>query len=187
MMLSDRNSLATQTGFAVFRKLGTIVNKNLEAFPLGLAIVRIANCLPKILTTGDLVIKEHQSFGQKNYKRHTFFLCPNDKFTILGVVWPPGVSSPIHSHKTWCAFGVYEGQILETRYELQNKKSNSDLLTVIHQKHLKLGCVSHLPVQGPDIHCMHNPMAKPAVTIHIYGGNSNKVGPNVSNVYSNQA
>ena len=100
MMLSERSLLATQTGFAVFRKLGTIVNKNLEAFPLGLAIVRIANFLPKTLTTKGLILKEHKSFWRDIYERHTFFLCPNDKFTILGVVWPPGVSSPIHSHKT---------------------------------------------------------------------------------------
>ena len=187
MMLSERSSLATQTGFAVFRKLGIIVNKNLEAFPLGLAIVRIAKILPKTLTTRGLVLKEHESFWRNIYERHTFFLCPNDKFTILGVVWPPGVSFPIHSHKIWCAFGVYEGQILETRYELQNKKTSSDLLTIVQQKQLKSGSVSHLPVKGPDIHCMHNPTSKPAVTIHIYGGNSNKIGANVANVYSHHA
>ena len=72
-MLSERSSLATQTGFAVFRKLGTIVNKNLEAFPLGLAIVRIAKILPKTLRTRGLVLKEHESFWRNIYERHTFF------------------------------------------------------------------------------------------------------------------
>jgi len=34
---------------------------------------------------------------------------------------------------------------------------------------------------------MHNPTSKPAVTFHIYGGNSNKIGTNVANVYSHHA
>jgi len=42
MILSERSSLATQTGFAVFRNLVPSSIKKLEAFPLGLAIVRIA-------------------------------------------------------------------------------------------------------------------------------------------------
>ena len=41
----------------------------------------------------------------------------------------------------------------------------------------------HLPVGGGDIHCMHNPTDRAAVSVHVYGGNSAKLGPNVVKVY----
>ena len=49
------------------------------------------------------------------------------------------------------------------------------------------GAVVHLPVGGGDIHSMHNPTDKDAVSVHVYGGNSVKLGPNVVKVYQETA
>ena len=35
-----------------------------------------------------------------------------------------------------------------------------------------------------NIHCMHNPGSSPAISIHVYGGNSTKLGANVDKIYN---
>jgi len=35
-----------------------------------------------------------------------------------------------------------------------------------------------------DIHAIHNPTADPALTLHVYGGDARKTGPNVKIIYT---
>ena len=98
-------------------------------------------------------------------------------------MWPAGIVSPIHDHKTWCAFGVFEGVIRETRYDHCPDEEDYLNAVPVETKNWVSGDVVHLPVGGGDIHCMHNPTDRAAVSIHVYGGNSAKIGPNVLNVY----
>ena len=51
---------------------------------------------------------EQKALPPDGYGRHDVFLCPNDDFSIIAAVWPAGIVSPIHDHKTWCTFGVFE-------------------------------------------------------------------------------
>jgi predicted metal-dependent enzyme (double-stranded beta helix superfamily) len=143
----------------------------------------IAEYLPEILVDKDLLSAEHKACPSEGYGRHDVFLCPNDDFSIIAAVWPAGIVSPIHDHKTWCTFGVFEGVIEETLYRpASNDPSCTDAIAVEMVKHLP-GGVAHLPVGGGDIHCMHNPTDKAAVSVHVYGGNSVKLGPNVVKIY----
>lgn len=147
----------------------------------------IAEYLPEILADRDLLAAEHKVCPPEGYGRHDVFLCPNDDFSIIAAVWPAGIVSPIHDHKTWCTFGVFEGVIEETRYRAaSDDPSCTDAIPVETIEHLP-GAVAHLPVGGGDIHCMHNPTDKAAVSVHVYGGNSVKLGPNVVTVYQETA
>jgi len=143
----------------------------------------IVGHLPEVLANGDLLAPEQKMSPPDSYERHEIFLCPNDVFSVLAVVWPAGIVSPIHDHKTWCAFGVFEGVIRETRYD--HCPDGEDYLNAVpvETKNWVSGDVVHLPVGGGDIHCMHNPTDRAAVSIHVYGGNSIKIGPNLVNVY----
>ena len=149
----------------------------------------IAGFLPEILADRDLLTAEHKSLPPEGYGRHDVFLCPNDDFSIIAAVWPAGIVSPIHDHKTWCTFGVFEGVIQETRYRAaSNDQMCLDAIPVETIDHMP-GDVAHLPVPalGNDIHCMHNPTDRAAVSVHVYGGNSVKLGPNVVKVYQETA
>ncbi len=147
----------------------------------------IADYLPEILGDRDLLSAEHKALPLEGYGRHDVFLCPNDDFSIIAAVWPAGIVSPIHDHKTWCTFGVFEGVIQETLYRaVSDDPSCTDAVPVEMIEHLP-GDVAHLPVGGGDIHCMHNPTDKAAVSVHVYGGNSVKLGPNVVKVYQETA
>lgn len=161
------------------RDVGLLVASN----PVEEVPALIAEFLPDILKDRDLLTAEQKALPDEGYGRHDIFLCPNDDFSIIAAVWPAGIVSPIHDHKTWCTFGVFEGVIEETRYRPASDQDGClDVIPVENQTWL-VGDVAHLPVGGGDIHCMHNPTDRAAVSLHVYGGNSVKLGPNVVNVY----
>lgn len=145
---------------------------------------RIAELLPPLLATPNLLTPEQRAFPERGYGRHELFICPNEAFSVLAAVWPAGIVSPIHDHMTWCALGVYEGVIRETRYE--PKPGNRDVAEAVPVSvtELMAGDVAHLPVDAPDIHCMQNPTNEPAISIHVYAGDAQKLGPNLKTVYA---
>ena len=57
----------------------------------------------------------------------------------------------------------------------------------VSTKDLLAGDVTHLPVDVPNIHCMHNATGEPAYSIHVYGGDADQIGPNVKNIYNSES
>lgn len=158
------------------------VSNLISTFPLAEVPGRIAEYLPVLMACPDLLTPEQRSLKGLDYEKHEVFLCPNDDFSVLAVVWPSGIHSPIHDHKTWCTFGVLEGEIRETIYE-ETYEASCNACAVSITNHL-VGSITHMTTDKSNIHCMHNPGANPAVTIHIYGGNSEKIGANVNKIYA---
>jgi predicted metal-dependent enzyme (double-stranded beta helix superfamily) len=154
---------------------------------------RIADILPGVLATPDLLTPKQRALPPKGYGRHDVFICPNDRFSVLAAIWPAGIYSPIHDHLTWCAFGVYEGVLHETRYRPAHsnraggaKGKCSHAVETAFYEH-NSGFAGYLPPQVSDIHCIHNPTDQTVISIHVYGGNAEKLGPNVETIYSVEA
>ena len=148
---------------------------------------RIAARLPELLADSKLLRPDQKTLPAEGYGRHEVFLCPSDTFSIIAAVWPPGYASPIHDHMTWCAFGVFEGIVQETRFRpAAADAACTDAVAVAVNRWLP-GQAGSLPVGGGDIHCMYNPGERPAVSVHVYGGNSAKLGPNVVKIYRETA
>ena len=144
----------------------------------------IAALLPDLLLVPHLLSDLQRTVPVDGYGRHKVFICPNDLFSVLAMVWPPGVVTPVHDHKTWCSFGVYEGLVEETRYRPTGAGAIGATAMPVAQACHRKGDVGYLPVDAPDIHRMHNPGAAPAVSIHVYGGNFEILGPNLGQIYS---
>jgi predicted metal-dependent enzyme (double-stranded beta helix superfamily) len=143
----------------------------------------VATLLPSILCQSDLLTTAQRTAPETSYERHALFICPGDRYSIMAVVWPAGIFSPIHDHSNWCAFGVYEGVVEETWYEAVSSSDDcSRARAVITESHHP-GAVAHMPAAATHIHRMHNPGARPAISLHVYGGNCEKLGPNVDTVY----
>jgi len=145
---------------------------------------RVADLLPGFLADPMLLTDAQRAVPETGYGRNLMFVCPADGFSLIAVVWPPGISTPIHDHATWCAFGLYEGAMRETRYAAAGRPDSRALAEATGRFDHAAGAVAHLPVAAPNIHCMHNPTDAPAISIHVYGGNAVKLGPNVETVYS---
>lgn len=144
----------------------------------------IAGLLPGLLLQPDLLSAKHKQAPAGTYGRNALFVCPRDAFSVLAMVWPPGVSTPVHDHRDWCALGVYEGLIEETRYkpapDTADRATVEPFETICH----RAGDVAYLPVDAPNIHRIHNPTDKTAISIHVYGGNCEIQGPNLGRIYS---
>ena len=173
-------TMTTSTFQDTCRLIGGIVRET----PAADVPRRVADLLPPLLDDPDLLTDEHRMTPAEGYARHDVFLCPADAFSVLAVVWPPGISTPIHDHATWCAFGVYEGTIRDTHYVPAGVSGDCPLAEVHRVFERQPGDIAHLPVASPNIHCVHNPTDKPAISIHIYGGNAQKLGPNVEKIYT---
>jgi len=145
---------------------------------------RVAALLPDLVSTPHLLSAAQRTAPADGYARHTVFICPDDRFSVLAMVWSPGVVTPVHDHRSWCAFGVYQGLIEETRYRPAGAGPDGAMAAPVARVSYRVGDVGHLPVDGSDIHRMHNPTAAPAVSIHVYGGNFEKLGPNLGQIYA---
>jgi predicted metal-dependent enzyme (double-stranded beta helix superfamily) len=143
----------------------------------------VSTMLPSVLCQPDLLSPAQRAAPETGYERHTLFICPGDRYSIMAVVWPAGIFSPIHDHSNWCAFGVYEGVVEETCYEAVSSSDGCSTARSVSTSLRRPGSVAHMPAAATHIHRMHNPGSRPAISLHVYGGNCEKLGPNVDTVY----
>jgi predicted metal-dependent enzyme (double-stranded beta helix superfamily) len=174
--------VTSRTLSAFCREVGEV----LHDVPDAEAPARVAEMLPGLLATPGLLEAEQRVVPPGcPYGRHTIFLCPGDRFSVLAMVWPAGVVSPIHDHLTWCAFGVYEGVLRQTMYvPTGRERDGHKLAEATRADILCAGECGSLPVDEPDIHAMSNPTGRDTISIHVYGGNAAKQGPNLKAIYT---
>jgi 3-mercaptopropionate dioxygenase len=95
---------------------------------------------------------------------------PEDEaYSIIGGVWHPGQTTPIHDHLTWALIGVYEGEEREALFRRIDDGSNSKLAR-IQQVSERVNKKGHVTVLGHSgIHRVDNISLKPTTSVHIYG------------------
>jgi len=95
---------------------------------------------------------------------------PQDKvFSIVGGVWNPGQTTPIHDHLTWALVGVYRNEERESLYRRLDDDSNPKFakLEMVSERVNNPGHVTVLGSAG--IHRVDNVSNAPAMSIHVYG------------------
>ncbi|QQG48503.1 MAG: cysteine dioxygenase family protein [archaeon] len=106
---------------------------------------------------------------------------PQDKsFSIIGGVWTPGQTTPIHDHLTWAMVGVYEGKEREALFRRMDdgKVPGRASLELVSEKDNEKGNVTVLGEAG--IHRVDNPFPGHAYSIHVYGRD---IGPTKRHSY----
>jgi len=95
---------------------------------------------------------------------------PQDEaYSIIGGVWHPGQTTPIHDHLTWALIGVYEGEEREALFRRTDDGSNPKLAK-IQQVSERVNKKGHVTVLGHSgIHRVDNISLKPTTSVHIYG------------------
>ena len=95
---------------------------------------------------------------------------PLDKaYSIIGGVWKPGQTTPIHDHLTWALIGVYSGQEHETLYRRTYDKTDPRYakLEKVSERVNTKGHVTVLSHNG--IHKVNNTSPERTKSIHVYG------------------
>ena len=95
---------------------------------------------------------------------------PQDEaYSIIGGVWHPGQTTPIHDHLTWALIGVYEGEEREALFRRTDDRSNPKLAK-IQQVSERVNKKGHVTVLGHSgIHRVDNISLKPTTSVHVYG------------------
>lgn len=99
--------------------------------------------------------------AEHGYVRH--LLHAGADYAVVALVWRAGQMSPVHAHKSWCAFGVHRGILTEHFYAPGEPPR-------LEAARLRFpGDVSHGPARPDLIHRIANCCSTTAISIHAYG------------------
>lgn len=122
---------------------------------------------------------ERRRASHDHYSRHLVHADPEDRFSILAIVWDRGQMSPIHGHHCWCAVGVYQGLLTETRY-----RESPDGAPPVETGSARHAAGTSLFDPGSGIHRIANYSSVLAVSIHVYGVGKDRIATGVNRIYA---
>jgi len=128
----------------------------------------------------DWLPPDRRTANHQNYTRHFLHADPAGRFSVLSIVWSPGQMSPVHGHHTWCAVGVFKGEIEETFFDLPG---GQDAPMQRHCATRGVHSVSYAAA-GAGIHRIANRGNEVAITIHVYGVGADRVTNGINRVYA---
>lgn len=127
----------------------------------------------------DLLAEEHRRASPDRYTRHLVHADPDGLFSVLAIVWGPGQGSPVHGHHTWCAVGVYAGELVETFYRPGPEGADP----VAEREVLRRPGDQCFDAGGPGIHRIRNDGHDVAISIHVYGVGADRISTGVNRIY----
>jgi len=109
------------------------------------------------------------------YVRHLLHADPAGEYAVVALVWRPMQMSPVHAHRTWCAFGVHRGVLTEHFYDSATLRPTGAFLR-------REGDVCHGPADPALVHRLANCSAEVVTSIHVYGAAFERFGDAVNHV-----
>jgi predicted metal-dependent enzyme (double-stranded beta helix superfamily) len=140
---------------------------------------RIRAALERAVGDPDLLSAKHRVPERKCYARHVLYSDPFRRFTILAIVWGPAQFSPPHAHDTWCAYAVHDGALHETCYALASSGKRAKAICAA-VRNPGYSCFAGAGLD--QIHRLGNAGTKPAISIHVYGVERERVATHVNRV-----
>lgn len=93
----------------------------------------------------------------------------DERFSVIGAVWKPGQTTPIHDHLTWALVGVYSGEEREAIFRRLDNGSDP-VHARLEKASERTNRRGHVTVLGSaGIHRVDNMGNEPALSIHVYG------------------
>jgi predicted metal-dependent enzyme (double-stranded beta helix superfamily) len=145
--------------------------------PRALMERRIVAALARAACDRDLLTPAQRIPSADCYARHVIYGDPAGRFTILSLVWMPAQFSPPHAHQTWCAFAVCDNTLTETEYAFHHATMKALPLRTTERR-AGYCCFGHAGLD--EIHRLGNAGVLPAISLHIYGVESGRVGTHVN-------
>jgi predicted metal-dependent enzyme (double-stranded beta helix superfamily) len=140
---------------------------------------RIVAALEQAAAQKNLLNAEQREPQAGCYARHPIYGDPAGRFTIIAIVWGPGQFSPIHAHHAWCAYAVCESVLEETLYAWDHESGRAQpARTAVRSP--GYGCYADAGLD--QIHRLGNARTEPAISLHVYGVERERVGTHVNRV-----
>lgn len=132
-------------------------------------LLHLRPMLEKLIQTPDSVPPEAFAPRKDRFAMNLLHMPQDKEYSIIGGVWKPGQTTPIHDHLTWALIGVYDGEEREALFRRTDDGSNPKFakLEKVSERTNKKGHVTVLGHTG--IHRVDNLTEKTVTSIHVYG------------------
>lgn len=132
------------------------------------------------LLDGGITLPPEQCRGMaEGYTRHLLHADAAGCFSVVAIVWRAGQFSPVHGHHIWCAYAVVSGTLQEERYQWSAEARG---VRLAERYPRKAGDISFSYAGVEEAHRLGNPGGEDAVSIHVYGIDSQRVNTHVNRV-----
>jgi predicted metal-dependent enzyme (double-stranded beta helix superfamily) len=138
---------------------------------------RMMAALVRAAADPDLLTPAQRIPSPDCYARHVVYGDPAGRFTILSLIWMPGQFSPPHAHQTWCAYAVCDNTLTETEYAFDRATMKALPLRTVERR---AGYCTFGEAGLDQIHRLGNAGVLPAVSLHVYGVESGRIGTHVN-------
>lgn len=116
----------------------------------------------------------HADFRQpvaEKFVQYAIYRAEDASLSVMAMVVPPSVATPVHDHRAWGLVGVYQGRQRERVYRRVDDGSRPDFadLQQIAENILSPGDITTLLPPEGDIHMIETISAEPSISIHVLG------------------
>ncbi|WP_152361493.1 hypothetical protein [Microlunatus speluncae] len=131
---------------------------------------RIAPHLSALLAGGYRLPPEFVRPSATRHQNYPLYIAPDDRWSLVSVVWNVGQRTPVHGHEMWGVVGIYSGSEREIRY-LKPAADAVGPLTPAGEQVWRRGEVTVCCTTDDDVHSVVAEGDEPTIGIHVYGGN----------------
>jgi 3-mercaptopropionate dioxygenase len=116
----------------------------------------------------------HPDFRQPvtgKFVQYAIYRAEDASLSVMAMVVPAGVATPVHDHRAWGLVGVYQGRQREKVYQRLDDGSRPDFadLQQVAENILAPGDITTLLPPEGDIHMIETISAEPSISIHVLG------------------
>ncbi len=148
------------------RDIDTIVRKYSNESEI---LLHVKPLLEELIENPESVPPEAFTPRKDRFAMNLLHMPEDEAFSVIGGVWYPDQTTPIHDHLTWALIGVYDGEEREALFRRTDDGSNPKIAK-IEKVSETINRKGHVTVLGhKGIHRVDNVSSKPAWSIHVYG------------------
>jgi predicted metal-dependent enzyme (double-stranded beta helix superfamily)/predicted enzyme related to lactoylglutathione lyase len=114
---------------------------------------------------------DHRHPVPGKFAQYAIYRAEDGTLSIMAMVVPPGVATPVHDHRAWGLVGVYQGQQREKVYRRLDNGTRPDFadLQQVAENILAPGDITTLLPPEGDIHMIETISAEASISIHVLG------------------
>lgn len=105
------------------------------------------------------------------FVQYAIYRADNAALSLMAMVVPSGVATPVHDHRAWGLVGVYQGRQREKVFRRLDDGSRSDFadLVQVAENILNPGDITTLLPPEGDIHMIETISEEASISIHVLG------------------
>jgi len=125
-----------------------------------------------VLLSKDFIPREYKKDIPGIFAQYLLYRNAERNLSLMAMVVPPKISTPIHNHLAWGLVGVYQGTQREIVYETIGEpdlEHNQAQLRTISENILEIGDITTLKPPHNDIHMIETISEEPSISLHLLG------------------